>query len=154
MRPRHSCRNCGYYSKSLKCPPIKVQIFLNFSPLRLRGDRPPNFLTSASWGQTPPAIEGRRGAPSHALWKAYDSPLNYTTRRHPKLKGYRLASHVSAFRSRNSPKTRLQPMADPAGLSAAVLVAKLCGQNVPVMTMGIIPNSEVSVSLVLRFKFS
>ena len=39
-------------------------------------------------------------------------------------------------------------MADPAGLSAAVLVAKLCGQNVPILTMSIIPNSEVSVSLV------
>ena len=30
-------------------------------------------------------------------------------------------------------------MADPAGLSAAVRVAKLCGQSVPVLTVNIIP---------------
>ena len=43
------------------------------------------------------SVFGLRGAPSHALLKALDSPLNYMARRHPKLKGYRPASHVSAF---------------------------------------------------------
>ena len=52
----------------------------------------------------------------HALLKACDSPLNYMARRHPKGKGYRLASHVSAFqRSQFSRDKVCNSLADPVG---------------------------------------
>ena len=52
----------------------------------------------------------------HALLKALDSPLNYLARRHPKGKGYRLASHVSAFqRSQFSRDKVCNSLADPVG---------------------------------------
>ena len=46
------------------------------------------------------------------------------------------------FETRDFQETGLQPMADPAGLSAAVLVGELCGQDIPVFAMGILPKSR------------
>ena len=52
----------------------------------------------------------------HALLKALDSPLNYLARRHPKLKGHRLASHVSAFRRSKFSRDKVcKSLADPVG---------------------------------------
>ena len=52
----------------------------------------------------------------HALLKALDSPLNYLARRHPKLKGYRLASHVSAYRRSKFSRDKVcNSLADPVG---------------------------------------
>ena len=75
----------------------------------------------------------------HALLKACDSPLNYMARRHPKGKGYRLASHVSAFqRSQFSRDKVCNSLADPVGPPGD-------GSRHRAMLLGSSKRSEISI---------
>ena len=76
----------------------------------------------------------------HALLKALDSPLNYLARRHPKLKGYRLASHVSAFRRSKFSRDKVcKSLADPVGPPGG-------GTRRRAMLLRLSKRSEISIS--------
>jgi len=76
----------------------------------------------------------------HALLKACDSPLNYMARRHPRLKGDRLASHVSAFqRSQFSRDKVCKRSADSVGLPGS-------GSRHRAMLLRLSKRSEISIS--------
>ena len=76
----------------------------------------------------------------HALLKALDSPLNYLARQHPKLKGYRLASHVSAFRRSKFSRDKVcKSLADPVGPPGG-------GSRRRAMVPRLFKRSEISIS--------